>query len=170
MRPTALHGLLILASLGAVLAIAFGQGFRLGPPPPAGAAMIAVEHDAPAAVAISVARSAGGRLVELTNSGGKTIFASVPEAWERTEVRGAPIAASERSATAFGFTRWSVPGTATVAFRGADLFDAIAIANPSGLPLSVRLTTVDLGRDATHVQSVIVTDAPVTLSLLSSDD
>jgi hypothetical protein len=168
MRSPSLHGLVLLASFAAIVVVGLLHRGRAAAPS-AAPAMIAVEHQDPLTVAISVARNPHGRLVELTHSGGKTIFASVPQSWERTEVRGAPLASITADTTEFGFTRWTLPAGATIVFRTDDMFDAISFANPSPAPLALRLVTVDLPSSRTNIESVIVTGTPVTVRLLPDD-
>ncbi len=91
------------------------------------------------------------------------IFVSVPDAWIRREVRGAPLEAIQDESRTFGFRRFSMPRGATVSFRADVAPETITLHNPTDIPLMVRLSHVDLEKDAFFRDVVLVQGASRTL-------
>ncbi len=168
MISSSLHGKVLLFSLAVMglTALAFraangGNAART--------IAIAVEHASPASITLTVASHKGGSIIELHHPGSETIHVSLPQNWDRTEVRGVPLKSVTREDPALGFVRWTLPGGATMALQSPQIFDAVTIHNPSNIPLTVKTITVDIALGRSEQDAVIVGDAPATIRLDSSD-
>lgn len=167
MPPPSFHGKILLASIAVIAIIAAYTGISdllAGPGP--GLAEIAVEHDTPLTLSLDVAEGKALMLVHASHSGTHTIHMSVPEDWVRTEVRGVALSDVKREGASLGFVRWSMPAGAEIQFH-TKRFSTARFHNPSGVPLTVKLTVVDLQQRKTEREAFIVTDSPGTISLPS---
>ena len=55
----------------------------------------------------------------------------------------------------FHFIRWTIPAHMGMAMRVPQVPDTITFHNPSGLPTSIRLTTVDLGNETKDERTLL---------------
>lgn len=122
---------------------------------------IAIEHGSPLSAQITVSKKGKQRLIEIGNDAVETMLLSVPEHWQRGEVRNAPLRAITSDTPEFGYVRWHVPPSAVVTFRGEGNWTALTVHNPTGVPLHIGLTTVDLDADTADHTAVLVKDGPV---------
>ena len=127
------------------------------------AVLIAIEHHQPLAVTLSISARGGIRLIDLSHDGTEHMFVSVPETWERSEVRGVPLSAVTSESPAMGFVRWTLPPKATVRFRARADFRKTTIHNPSKVPLTLRWTAVDLATNRAVHDVTLIKDAPATI-------
>lgn len=123
---------------------------------------IAIEHTAPVTLRISRLRGSGANVFDVGFSGSGTIALHLPASWIRQEVRGAPIASVTHEPQAWDFVRWTLPAGATVRFDTPDP-GRVTLHNPSGIPVTVRTTTVSAATNAKDDDATIVTDDPYTL-------
>jgi hypothetical protein len=118
---------------------------------------IAVEHTA--AAGMTVTRTADGRgPAEIRNDSNETLHVSIPDSWERDEVRGAPLAAVTADEPSLGFRRWTVPTHAAVTFIADDVWNKLHIRNISESPLRLGVVTVDIGSGKAVTESLLVDD------------
>ena len=123
---------------------------------------IAVEHDSPLSLHIVRLASSGANIFDLSHGGSGSIAVHLPASWERQEVRGVPIASVTSEPQDWDFIRWTIPGGATVRFHTPNP-GAITLHNPSGIPLTVRTTTVNAVTRAREEDATIVTTDPYPL-------
>lgn len=150
----------LLGLAGAAASALRGQAVTPAP------AVLSVEHTQPLSVAVRVARLPGGRLIAFSHGSAYPVRLRLPAQWKRTEVRGATLAEVAREDLAGGIARWTLPAGATMELRTDAAFEEIEVRNPSGIPLSLRLTAADPRTGTAEVQSVLLMDNPAVLRLL----
>jgi len=124
------------------------------------AADVGVEISAPTTIELDFSLLRGSAVIDIGYEEGQgRISVSVPDVWIRREVRGVPLEAIQDEAPTFGFRRFSMPRDATVSFRADTAPDTITLHNPTDLPLLVRLSHVDLEKDAFFRDVVLVQGA-----------
>lgn len=109
---------------------------------------IAVEHAQPLTIRLRVTRNRLLRLIELGHDAHSTIAISLPEEWQRGEVRGVPLSAVTSEPPSLGFRRWQIPAGAVVLFHSRSGFTNVRIHNPSGIPLKIRFTETDIEKNS----------------------
>lgn len=169
MPSFSLHGRASLIALLPVALFAIYLGVRDGGADAAPAADVGVQLSEPAAITFRVGIRGSVRLIEITHGGGKPVGISVPEGWTRTEVRGVPLAAVSSDEPSMGYIRWTLPPKAVVSFRSLIPFDGIRVHNPSALPLTARVTAVNLDADTTYTDSRILQASAVTLEFADTE-
>ncbi len=159
------HGRASLAAFVLILALAFGTFLAqdrsargMG-----GAAEMGIEHQSPMALQIEMSARDSWSIVEIAQESAETVGLSVPTAWERREVRGAALEAVVAEESALGFRRWRLPPGVTVSFRAPSLIETLRLHNPSGVPVKVELTRVDLAENTAERDVILVKDAPIDL-------
>jgi hypothetical protein len=155
---TALLALTLLIAWGA-----FQMGQRNSPKPGAYGVEIAVEHTRPGGLSITHSIGGSAHLVDITNDSDETLGVSLPDTWERDEVRNVPLASLVGSGASLGFRRWTLPPNASVTFETDADIDDLSVHNPSNIPLRVRVTTVDLKKNTTNTDSYLLQENPLTL-------
>jgi hypothetical protein len=99
----------------------------------------------------------------MSHDAAETIYVSVPSDWSRREVKGASLADVIADQPTFGFTRWHLPPGTTISFALRRPPASILFHNPSGVPVQVRLTRVDIEEKTIDRMNILVKDAPVNL-------
>ncbi len=125
--------------------------------------LIGIEHTGNAALTLTRTVDRRPQLFDVTNERSETIRISLPAEWERGEVRGAPLTSITADEAMFGYRRWHLPGGATLSFRNPLPGSGMTVHNPSGLPLRLRVVTVDLGGNTTQRASYLLSDQSITL-------
>lgn len=128
-----------------------------------GSVDIVVEHADSAALTL-IRTPDGQGLGDIRNDGEGPIAVSIPEEWERDEVRGTPLASVTASDASLGFRRWVIPRGATVSFRIYETWNASTIRNVSKDPLRLRVITVNLEHETSDSDTYLITDTPLSLS------
>lgn len=105
---------------------------------------IAVEHTQPLTIRLRVTQNKMLRLIELGHDAPRTIFVSLPEEWQRGEVRGVPLTQVTSEPPSLGFRRWQIPAGGLIVFHSQSDFINVRIHNPSGVPLKIRYTSTDV--------------------------
>lgn len=123
---------------------------------------IAVEHASPTTLRILVSRGSGRNIAEFTVAAGSGIYLSVPETWERREVRNGPLTSVVITKENSGYIRWSIPRGITVSYWLPE-DRRILLHHPSPTPLLVEKTHVDLQTNKNTSQTVIVNKKPLEL-------
>lgn len=123
----------------------------------------AIEHTQPASIGIT--RSIGGEehFIDISNTNEEIIFVSLPEAWQRDEVRNVPLASLTADEPSLGYARWHLPPSASVTFESPNEWDDLTIHNPSGIVLQVQVTTVDLRTHKTTEDVYLVQEDDLTI-------
>lgn len=136
----------------------------LGRQPDCDCADIAVEHSEPLGLSLTyTTKDHREGLFEIAHDGSGTILISLPENWTLREVRRALLSAVSQEAPQLGFIRWGIPAGATVSFRILDPPATATVHNPSGIPLKITLTRVDLAAQATRKDIYLVKDQPAKI-------
>jgi len=159
----AVHGKTSILSLLVIGAVSAGILLSTHDPSPPPVLDIAVEHATPLRLGFAIASGKGRSIIELNHDGAETVGISVPQGWKRTEVRGAPIEAFMADEPTFGFVRWSLPPKAGIAFQAEATIERVVMHNPSGVPLQVRLTRVDLEKGTAAHETILIPDSPTQL-------
>lgn len=128
-----------------------------------GSIEIVVEHADSASLTL-IRTHDGLGLTDIRNDGQGPIAVSIPEEWERDEVRGAPLASITVGDASLGFRRWVIPRSAMVSFRVSETWSTSIIRNASKEPLRLRVITVNLEEDTTDSDTFLITDTPLSLS------
>ncbi len=160
-----------IAALAAVIAVVvFSQGtIRSGLPgltanvSPQARAEIGVEHVRPLSLSLTVSTNGKSGVVDLGHDGSGTAYLSLPSSWMRREVRGTTLAAVVADPPTFGFTRWAIPAGSTVSFAVPVAPETILLHNPSGVPLQIKLTRVDLVTQEVERDVILIQDATTEL-------
>lgn len=165
MPPLSVHGRIVLASLLPFVLFGLYVGLRSGMTTKPGTVDIAVQAPEATAVTFTVASKGSVRLIDVTHSSTKPIALSAPASWTRGEVRDAPITDVTHEEASLGYVRWRLPPRATVSFRTNEPFIALRVHNPNAIPLTARLTAVDLVTSVTYTDATLLQDASGVLPL-----
>lgn len=124
---------------------------------------IGVEHVEPAQVRLT--RSVGGsvHLVDIANEGADPVYVSIPESWERGEVRNVPLASLVADNPSFGYRRWTLPSHAIVTFHPEADWNNLAVHNAGSTLLQMKIITVDLQSNTTDTDTYLIQDDPLTV-------
>ena len=129
---------------------------------PGAATDIALEHDRPLALHLARFASSGANIFDLSHTGTGVVALHLPGTWERMEVRGAALRDVVGEKRDLGYVRWTFPAGATVRFQAPNP-GRVTLHNPSGVPVTVRTTTVRYPSDEREDDARIVTTDPYVL-------
>jgi len=158
------HGKIALVTL-AFLAIA---GIYLFAPAqesvqPGAVLDIGLEHAQPLTVSVSLTEGSTRSLVDVDMSSAETSYLTVPDGWHRSEVRRAAIASVTGEETEASMRRWTLPKNAGVSFSTDDPFRTLKIHNPSGVPVKIQLTRVNLAKKTSSYDVFLLKDGALEL-------
>ena len=108
---------------------------------------IGIEHETPLSLAMEVGVIGQEAAIEFYSESGETILISVPSTWVRREVRNAPIHTVTAELPALGYTRWTLPPRAGIAFRAPEAPDSVVLHNPTEVQMKLALVRVDVARE-----------------------
>ena len=122
---------------------------------------VAIEHDR--ALTLTVTQSTGKEngIVEFATEGSAARI-STPVAWERREVRGAPMEEVTSDPPAMGYTRWNVPAGATVSFW-VEGSPPLTIRHASDSPLLIVSKRVNIATGSVDEHSILLQDGTARL-------
>jgi hypothetical protein len=167
--PFTIHSVAAIASVVAVIIVS-QRTFRASPSlflaqvTPMENVEMGVEHASPLSLSLSISAQTGeGGIADMNHDAEETVYVSVPSDWTRREVRGAPLTDVIAEQPTFGFTRWHLPPGTTVSFAMERSPTSILFHNPSGVPVQVRLTRVDIEEKTIDRTNILVKDTPVHL-------
>lgn len=123
---------------------------------------IALEHDHPVTLQVTRMASSGTNVIEISFAGTGTIALHLPSSWTRMEVRAAPIERVIGEPQEWSFMKWTMPAGAIVRFDAPNP-GRITLHNPSGIPVTVSTTTVNVRAGTREDDAFIVTTDPYTL-------
>jgi hypothetical protein len=127
---------------------------------------IAVEHQEPLDLMLAISRRGGEGLLDIEHGNAETVFLSLPDDWERIEVRDADLAAVTGEPPMFGFVRWTLPAGAGVRFRLPQAPSGLRLHHQSDAPLHLDITAVDLDAGAVaHDERLLGAHGFTSLSL-----
>lgn len=118
---------------------------------------IAVEHQRAAGITVTRTKEQNGP-VDIRNDAQERVLVSVPESWNRDEVRNADVASVTGEEPSLGFRRWSIPSHATVTFLGAGMWNKLSVKNISDQPLRLGVVTIDITHGTSTRESTLVDD------------
>lgn len=117
---------------------------------------IGVEHRESMTLEVTVTSNDLLRMVTLKNDALEPIALSVPTDWKRGEVRNVPLKSITADEPSFGYVRWHLPANASVSYTTKQPFQHLSVHNPSGIPLKIRATLVDLLKNTGEHQVYLV--------------
>jgi hypothetical protein len=159
---TSLHGKTFLASL--ILVLCGGALVWQAQNRTTGSAIdLTVEHDAPFGLTLSLSTQGETRFVEIGNESADTVHVSLPEAWERREVRNVPLLSIASSEPSHGSIRWTLPAGAFVSYRSETPWSQLVVRNPSKIPFKINLAIINLETLETERDIILVKDKPVVI-------
>jgi hypothetical protein len=124
---------------------------------------LTVEHTTVFGLTLSLGNNETTHFIEMGNEGSSEIQVSVPEAWQRKEVRNVPLKSVVADAPGLGFVRWHLPAGAYVSYRTKEGWTSLVVHNPSAIPFKIRLTSIDLKKGTSDTNVILLKDKPVTL-------
>ena len=124
---------------------------------------VVIEHDQPITFSLSLSMRDGIRMIDIAHDSKREIFVSVPAEWRRGEVRGVALNAVASQEPALGFVRWHLPPKAEISFKATGDWRRVTVQNPRHIPLTLRLTAVDLARDHAEHDVFLLKDETVTV-------
>ena len=127
-----------------------------------GTAIIAIEHTSPASIRFEISFKENSALLHLINKEAD-IAISLPEDWQRGEVKGVSLSSIKSDPPAFGFIRWSIPKNIQIQFRIPNTPTKAIVHNPSESSLKVTLATLNLETDEFNQNIFLLKEDPVTL-------
>jgi hypothetical protein len=154
---------LSFAFVGLVLTTIFALVTKSSAPQLLGTVEIAVEHPSPLTLTVELTRQQGKEIITLGHDAKEGIHLSVPEGWQRGEVRGAALSAFTAEPPTLGFRRWVVPASAAVTFHSDQAFEHMTIHNPSGVPVKIRYTGVDLDKQTADHEVYLLQQGEITI-------
>jgi CO dehydrogenase/acetyl-CoA synthase delta subunit len=155
--------LIVVAAVSASIGTSAVLRAHITTPPETITVEIGIEHTAPVSLSLAMSTLKGKALLDLTQESGETIFISLPENWERREVRNVSLHEVAADLSTFGFKRWRLPAGAAVSFTLPIAPDSLILHNPSQVPLKVSITRVDLETSQVTSDVILVQDSPVEL-------
>lgn len=143
---------LALAAIGKILPLAKETGT---PPVPLD---IGIEHTLPLSLALTLTEGTKQSLIDIDQTSGGTVYITVPRIWKRTEVRGSAISAFTSEDTAELLRRWTLPANAGISFSSDETPANMRLHNPSGVPVKVQLTRVNLKKETSTYDVYLLKD------------
>jgi len=121
-----------------------------------------IEHARPLIVALTMSTNGSSGIVDLRHDSSDPIYVSLPSDWTTREVKGS-LDAVKTDPPTFGFTRWTIPSRTSISFSVPHPPASILMHNPSGIPLQVKLTRIDLTTQMTERDVILIKDVSVNL-------
>ncbi len=126
-------------------------------------AVIAVEHGTPLKLTLTVGEGKMPGMLDASHDGTGPVKLSVPSGWTLREVRNAALKDVPADPPSLGFTRWVLPPRAVLSFSLPAPPTGLTVMNPSGIPLHVTLTRVDLAKDTAEEETFLLTEESLRL-------
>ncbi len=158
------HGKIALVTL-AFLTIA---GIYLFSPstgtPDAGTVIdIGIEHSKTLTVALSLTEGTERSLIDMDLTSDETSYVTVPRGWKRMEARRAPLSAVAGRDADANMRTWTLPANAGISFSTDDPFKTLKLHNPSGVPVKIQLTRVNLAKQTSSYDVFLLKDGSLKL-------
>ena len=153
----------ILACITVLLLWAFARNMHLTGALQSHNVVIAMQHESPLTVSLTVATGTALKRLEFAHDGEETLLLSLPQDWRRDEVRGTALANVQSEQAGLGYVRWNLPAGSGVTFESANNWTRAVLKNPTGVPLVVKLTTVDLVNDISEYRVILMKDEEVII-------
>ncbi len=117
---------------------------------------IGLEFDRSVALEMLFARKGAAGYLSIENPSDSIINVSVPAAWNRTEVRGKPIADFAVGQPDFGFRRWTMPPQSGMNMLLPSAPSDLLFSSPSETTAAITLRSVDLGSSQQFINVVLL--------------
>ncbi len=122
---------------------------------------IGVEHLESASLILTHSMGMPPLFVDVQNDGQGDVLVSLPDTWQRKEVRNVPLASVFADEPMLGFRRWHLPAGGTVSFVSTDAWVGMMIHNSSTTPLKLRAVAVDVANETRSSESYLLSDEPM---------
>lgn len=123
-----------------------------------------IEHTKPLALRIEYTSKSGAALVNIAHENGEeTAYISIPETWERREVRGVHINDVPPEEPSFGFIKWPLPAGSSVQFWVPVAPKNVVVHNPSGASLKIAVLQFDFLRNTVEQNILLIQKDTTTL-------
>lgn len=116
---------------------------------------IAIEHAQPSAITLYRTESGFG-FVDIRNDSKEDMHISLPETWERGEVRNAPLASIIGEEPTLGFRRWTLPKGAKVTFIANSAWAKLNLRNIAPAPLRIGIVTIHLDKGISTTETYLL--------------
>ena len=158
---------IVPAGIGLIALIALSLG-SVSPPRMSGYLKqtivdIGVERDKPLSLTMEVGVRDNIGVMDFFSETDETILLSVPSTWVRREVWNASINSVTSEVPSLGFTRWTLPSRAGISFKVPDAPDSLILHNPSNVQMKLNLVYVDLSKEYTERETVLIQGDTVKL-------
>lgn len=124
---------------------------------------IGLEHAQPMTLSVSLTEGTRRSLIDMDTASTESSYLTVPEGWHRSEVRHAPIASVTAEDKDGSMKRWTLPKNAGVSFSTDEPFRTLKIHNPSGVPVKIQLTRVNLAKKTSSYDVYLLKDGALVL-------
>jgi hypothetical protein len=135
---------LAFSAIVAAMVLALASAGGTGGADAKGTVDIGVEHGASARLMLTMSMGTEPGFLEVSQEGEEALRFSVPQEWQRREVRNASIKDVTADSPAFGFVRWKLPPGAVLSLTVPRMPAGLVVHNPSRTPLSIRLKRVNV--------------------------
>lgn len=124
---------------------------------------IGMEHAQPLTIAVSLTEGTRQSLIDVDLTSAETSRLTVPRSWQRTEARRAPLSAVTGTDAEANMRTWELPTNAGISFSTEDSFRTLRLHNPSGVPLKIQLTRVNLAKNTSSYDVYLLKDGSLLL-------
>lgn len=124
---------------------------------------IGLEHSKPLTVAVSLTEGTKQALIDLDLTSVEPSYVTVPRSWKRTEARRAPLASVAGKDAEADMRTWTLPANAGISFSTDETFKTLKLHNPSGVPVKVQLTRVNLAKKTSSYDVYLLTEGALVL-------
>lgn len=167
MKPAVQHVFAMFLALAAIGGAGFYQhkiSISLADKPAAETlTSLTIENSVPLTLRAEMSFLKTRMLVYLSHDSRSNPVLSVPENWQRQEIKGADFYEFEFGPPEMGFSRFVLPPSATVSFLVPAALDKLLLHHPSDSPLKVELITVNLNNESADRTVLLVGQPVVTL-------
>ena len=124
---------------------------------------IGIEHAKTLALSVSLTEGARTSLIDMDLSSDESVSITVPRAWARTETRRAPIATVTGRDADADMRTWLLPADAGISFSTDVPFRTLKLHNPSGIPVKIQLTRVNVATQESSYDVFLLKDGALVL-------
>ncbi len=126
---------------------------------------IGIDNTGTASISIVMARKGPVGYVTVVNASMLPVHVSLPSAWQRVEVRGAPLEAFIPEKALLGLTRWSIPAGASMSLTLTTVPTTLRLLSTSDATAGVTVRSIDLLRDQMDRTTVLLKHSESTVKL-----
>jgi hypothetical protein len=163
-KPPAPHPILAIGGAVLIAALLLTNIKKPEAPLQPLALIMTVEHHGRQTLSVNAAKNSKPGIVELRKDGSGTLMVKLPEQMVLREVRGAALAAVQKSNASKGMRTWTLPSAATLSFilepRSPSSF---IIRSQSSDPLLLKLKTINVASGSVLHDSMLLGKGEVTM-------